>query len=391
MGMFLMTRNRLAPAASQTLNVMRAAAALLVLLNHWRGLFFVDYPELNLPGLPAKLLYFISGFGHQSVIIFFVLSGFLVGGSSIRLLTTGRWSWAQYLFARGTRLYAVLLPALLLGLIWDSSGLHLFGDSGVYGGHGPQNVVQLPVASSITPAAFLVNASFLQKIAGPTFGSNGALWSLTYEFWYYIAFPCVLLGLIGATRIWERVAYVVLSSLVFWVMGPVISVYFLIWVMGAALVVLPACSRRASWTLFYAAMLALAAALTWIRYARANEQASDMVLGVICAVLIYGALGAFQGKGSRHVDQVAGHLANCSYTIYLVHTPALVFVSAALAGTRRWDLSPGHVGIAALVLATVFLYSQAVYFVFEANTERLRKFGYAFRHWVRATQSDAGL
>jgi peptidoglycan/LPS O-acetylase OafA/YrhL len=40
-----------------------------------------------------------------------------------------------------------------------------------------------------------VNAFFLQTIAGPTFGSNGPLWSLAYEWWYYVLFPLVLAAL----------------------------------------------------------------------------------------------------------------------------------------------------------------------------------------------------
>ena len=37
-----------------------------------------------------------------------------------------------------------------------------------------------------------MNAFFLQTIVGPTFGSNGPLWSLAYEWWYYVLFPLAL-------------------------------------------------------------------------------------------------------------------------------------------------------------------------------------------------------
>lgn len=382
--MAIQVREKLSPAASQTLNVLRGAAALLVLLSHWREVFFVDYPALAHPGVLAKTLYFLCGFGHQSVIIFFVLSGFLVGGSALRQVTADRWSWGRYLFARSTRLYAVLLPALLLGLAWDSSGLHLFGDAGIYGGHGSQNIVQTPVSSTITPNAFLANASFLQGIAGPTFGSNGALWSLAYEFWYYIAFPCLLLAITSRRRAWDRIGYVALSLLVFWTIGPVISYYFLIWMMGAALAALPSCSQKVARMLFAGSALLLLAALAHIRHARSNELVSDPILGIICAALIYAAIISFRGNGSRQVDRIAGHLANSSYTLYLVHTPVLVFISATLAGAQRWTLSPAHLSAAVLVLTLVFLYAQVVYFAFEANTEKLRHAGEALHRWVRA-------
>ena len=48
--------------------------------EHARSLVFVDYGELQSPGLWAKGFYFLTGFGHEAVMVFFVISGYLVGG-----------------------------------------------------------------------------------------------------------------------------------------------------------------------------------------------------------------------------------------------------------------------------------------------------------------------
>src|SRR5579871_6819595 len=105
------------PASSPSvhLDALRGFAALSVLLNHWRGAFFADYSSLAHQNPLMAAAYVASGLGHQWVIVFFVMSGYLVGGSVIRSVTEGRWSWSSYLLARLTRLYVVLLPALLLG------------------------------------------------------------------------------------------------------------------------------------------------------------------------------------------------------------------------------------------------------------------------------------
>jgi peptidoglycan/LPS O-acetylase OafA/YrhL len=64
------------------------------------------------------------------VIVFFVLSGFLVGGSVIKAHRQGQWRWTGYLSRRLSRLWIVIVPALLLTLFWDSIGLRGPGSAG---------------------------------------------------------------------------------------------------------------------------------------------------------------------------------------------------------------------------------------------------------------------
>jgi peptidoglycan/LPS O-acetylase OafA/YrhL len=71
--------------------------------------------------------------GHEAVMVFFVLSGFLVGGSVLKLMSRDLWSWNNYLIKRLTRLWIVLIPALLLGLALDLGGSHIFsGTASIY-------------------------------------------------------------------------------------------------------------------------------------------------------------------------------------------------------------------------------------------------------------------
>ena len=111
-------------AASDHLDLMRGGAAILVMLGHLRNLFLVSPAEVvSTAGVLVKFVYLISGFSHFAVMIFFALSGFLVGGSVIRGRMEGKWSWSAYFAMRLTRLWIVLIPALLLGAIWDHSGI----------------------------------------------------------------------------------------------------------------------------------------------------------------------------------------------------------------------------------------------------------------------------
>ena len=65
---------------------------------------------------------------------FFALSGFLVGGPAFRAILHGDWNWERYMIKRLTRLWIVLIPALLLTLGLDTAGEILGGSAGYTGG-----------------------------------------------------------------------------------------------------------------------------------------------------------------------------------------------------------------------------------------------------------------
>ena len=173
----------LSPITSAHLDLVRGGAALLVLLSHARNLFFRDYRDLgSYQTLTNRILYFLTGLGHEAVIVFFVLSGFLVGGSVLK--ASIKFSWPTYLVARTSRLYVVLIPALLVVFVCDSIGPMLSGGQFWYASVLP-HFNSAPFSASISAKIFLGNLLFLQTILVPPFGSDGPLWSLANEFWYY--------------------------------------------------------------------------------------------------------------------------------------------------------------------------------------------------------------
>ena len=141
-----------------------------------------------------------------------------------------RWSWDRYALNRVTRLYLVLIPGLLLTLFWDTLGLDFFPANPVYTGE-PRLWSHdfIPVRERLTLEAFTANAFFLQTILAPPLGSNDALWSLSYEFWYYMIFPCLWLAVNAAARGWQRPVYLLagLGMMVF--AGKIITLHLTIW------------------------------------------------------------------------------------------------------------------------------------------------------------------
>src|ERR1039458_3880308 len=82
--------------ASAHLDLVRGLAALAVMLGHVRSLFFVEYAQVEHRNLFLQGIYFLTGFGHESVMIFFVLSGLFIGPNVLESVRQGRWSWKRY-------------------------------------------------------------------------------------------------------------------------------------------------------------------------------------------------------------------------------------------------------------------------------------------------------
>lgn len=375
------------------LDALRGFAAFSVLLNHWRDAFFVDYGALLHHNLLITVAYMVAGLGHQWVIVFFVMSGYLVGGSVLRSMGTGRWSWRSYLLARLTRLYVVLLPALLLGGMLDWAGMHMQGTAAVYGGQSGMHALVVNVHKTATLPTLLENGLFLQTIAlpgnrgskVPTFGTNGPLWSLCNEFWYYIAFPLLALLLVGRGSLLKRSACCAALLAWGWFLGPSIVLLGIPWLMGVLIAVLPPFPSDRSWLRGAAVAVALflvAAGLVWGKL-HDGTLTSDLILGGAVTVLIWVLLHCATAPLPSVYAHVARRAARSSYTLYLVHFPLVVFLKASLHLGR---VQPGRHAllIAALLLLVVNLYAQGVYQLFEKNTDRIRK-------WIKNKQSERDL
>ena len=168
-------------------DALRCLAAGEVLFGHALNLFVTN----SVAGLHGalRLVHVVASFGHHAVIAFFVLSGFWISKSVAERHADGRWSWSDYSIDRLSRLWVVLIPALMVGGALDALSLGLARFP--YSALGP-TILGGDFAIRLTPTTFLGNVLFLQKLAVPMFGSNTALWSLANEFWYYLWFPALV-------------------------------------------------------------------------------------------------------------------------------------------------------------------------------------------------------
>ena len=367
-----MTVQRLGPAGSAHLNVVRALAAVAVVVGHIRGLFFVEFGKSNSHGPIVSLLYAVSGLGHQAVIVFFVLSGYFVAGSAIRRLPS--WSWRHYLGNRVTRLYLVLLPALLLTAVLDQLSMRMpLGPQ--YFEHPIPHFNAPPIAAAISPGIFLENALFLQTVAAPTFGSNLPLWSLANEFWYYLLFPLAVLAVYPGTIV-TRLFCAVLAVLMAIVLPSDILAYFPVWLLGAGISILPLPSlgRNVLFVARIGTAVLFFGALLLSRAGRLPDVAGDYCIAAAFSLFMLGLISVPSGPAApvaRSYSALAATLAGFSYSLYATHMPIL------LLGRSSWTGEPAQptvlsaamgLGLAVGVLLCSYLFSR----VTEARTDDVR-------------------
>ena len=331
------TRFRLVtPSTSVWLDRIRATAAGLVVLGHARSIIFPDWVSVPLRSRKFLLgaFYFFTGFGHEAVIVFFVLSGFLVGGNAIREAAGRSLDLRRYFAARVSRIYSVLLPALLVGAVWDTVGLHYFGQGGVYSGHIFTGVLSVSVATRLNFSTLVGNSLCLQGIAYPTFGSNGPLWSLTNEFWYYVLWPLILIPVFGGYSNVQRAAAAATAVIVGWLLYPSVLAYGLLWGLGVLARSLPRPMLRSGVVSVALGLGALGASR--VSHLRAPVSASpavwefgvDVVVAVAFSLLLNWLNCSGPGR-STSGNRVSAAFAGFSYSLYAAHLPFAILCCAA--------------------------------------------------------------
>jgi len=368
-----MTENRYA-----WLDVIRGLSALTVCAAHLRAAVFEDYGTLENAGYSDRLFYFLTSLGHQSVMVFFVLSGFFVGGS---ILSQGkRFQWRTYALARLSRLWVVLIPCLFLTLgidLWFQACAPeiMQGAWQSMWRSGPN-----PDGSwSIGASRFLANLFFLQTIETPVYGSNTPLWSLANEFWYYVLFPLIVMTAKTDTPSRPRVICTVLIALLcYWLPMDMLAL-FSIWLLGAGVWWLTHREmdlRRQRLFLLFGTGLTLAALVLpqntvfTVPYGLSR----DLPLGISFAILLVGVTRLQTCHRAAHWITLAGRrLSDLSYSLYLCHLPIILAISRFFIGETQLRPSGSSYALFVGFLAILVFIAWLLWLLFERHTDFVRR------------------
>jgi peptidoglycan/LPS O-acetylase OafA/YrhL len=361
------------------LDVLRGPAAILVFAEHWRNLLFIDFPELVDPGIGLKLFYLFSGAGREAVMIFFVLSGCVIAHVTSGMFRQDRWSWPAYLSARLTRLWVVLLPALLLTAFWDKAGIYLsHGRASIYSGNYG-SILIAPVVESLDFMDFVGNFFFLQKILVPAYGSNGPLWSISYEFVYYLAFPLIFIAFrqLPKPNLSGLCSLALAIGLLFGAGWSVCQGFF-IFLMGVFVYFLyrfkPFPVRFSVPGFAFGVVLTLSIIVASRMQLPSGILSWEVLLGLSTAIAIYAGLSARPSASMDRVTEPLQKASAVSYSMYLFHTPLLVFFASLLfrSNSDRWQPDIMHLSLGAIVALLVIGYCLIGWYFTERRTKDIR-------------------
>jgi peptidoglycan/LPS O-acetylase OafA/YrhL len=365
------------PSLVNWLDLARGLAAVEVLAFHGYQLMFL---EQQVPGaghdpsivVAYSALWALSAHGTAAVMVFFVLSGYLVGGPALIRAKNGGLNAIDYFSARATRLYVVLIPALVISACAYVSARHLGGWEAFAASRQPLYDASSLLFASTTPTSALCNGLFLQTIICPRFAGNQALWSLSNEFWYY-----VLIFALVSVRKTPPMALLIVGICVLFVIAEKSDVrgahtglrfpfYFCIWCGGALVyaIVAPVLAWLSAFVIGLGGIHILS-----MKGLLPSWAANELTIGLFTAAAIV-TLEATKASLPSCL-RFTTELAKFSFSLYAIHYPILLFLNV-VASNHPPEFTFASLGLNALFMLCCLAIAFIFYLLFESHTHIIR-------------------
>jgi peptidoglycan/LPS O-acetylase OafA/YrhL len=341
----------------------RGISAQAVVLGHALNIF--------VPGIFLVTGHHVFYMQSFAVIIFFVLSGYLITSAVIKKKDLPGFTFGSYLIDRIARVFYPLVPALALIVVADFLVFH--GTTRL-----PFDTVDLRPQTIVGNFFFLYNHPILQELAtrsghpgvnvGPV-GSGAPLWSVVAEWWIYVAFG--LLAFVAMRRLKLGVGGALL--LVFSIAVPVGYMAkggyeSLAWIVGMLYALSTPQMRKLPSSLHgILTILATGGFLVSLYYTDQNlHSASAVGLAAVAFCHLYFWMPSrTEGSGTRSKTYGSGRaaatvrfnrlsvfLSSFSYSLYLLHFSVITYLWFYLHDQlRAWQLI-----LLALVITNVLAY-----------------------------------
>ncbi len=304
------------------LDLIRFVAAAAVFLEHIS----------SKPFSSGILWWRLSNYGAVGVMVFFVLSGYVIAHVS----STRENSVRLYFTSRISRLYSVAIPALILTFMLDSIGMWLNPDF-----YNIKAVLWRPESwSGYLSSIFFLNEYQIFGFGGISPGTNGPYWSLSFEATYYL--------LAGLVIFLPFVAALPLVVVILVLAGKTISALLPVWMLGYCLYKFSYKLKMdivSAFSVFFLSLVLLVLFpsvidylpgdnfgfyFPWGRAAYNRNLVGDYAVAILFTIHLFSA----QSIAQRIVDRdyscaaVIRWAGGLTFPLYCVHYPVLCFLRA---------------------------------------------------------------
>lgn len=325
------------------LDAVRFICALLVVIYHVKP-----------PGFDNS---FMFSLGHEAVMFFFVLSGYIIAYTSL----DKKRSLSDYFVSRVSRIYSVAIPAIILTYLFDFIGQGLSPETYSAGYMAMDSAILRGVSGTL----FLNEIWFLST----QLFSNVPYWSLNYEVMFYV-FGAFSIYTKGRLRIFFLITLSccigpkILLMLPIWYLGFLVYKWqnirlsllvgvflFVFSVIGFSMYF--AFEIRWVCSDFIESLVGkeLFVNLTFSRYFLGDYFFAIFVLLNFVSVSIISRQISFN---MPVIEKIISYLASITFTLYLLHVPLSLFFEAIIGEKDNWF---NWIIIFILVISTVLLVS----------------------------------
>ncbi len=316
---------------------------------------YLTHPEAY-SAFEKGLMYFLTLFkyGHQAVMVFFVLSGFVIHLRYSKLIKQegmgAQFDFWAFFGRRLKRIYPAMLISIGVAYILYLVGTQLLLTT--YTNNFPDKVVQLHLYGRYDWLTLVRNLLFLEKLNPywDVWGNNGPLWSLALEWWFYMMYPILFyctrrgiwLSCLVVVSAFAVSQYALQQDSTFFLFA--VGKYLLVWWMGALLADTYTGRLNIPYWAWASGAILLPIAID------DNFITQNLVVGLpFIGVAYAGLLGAglyWQQRGGRiPLPGWLNWLGKTSYSLYIIHMPVLVFLAGAVVKYAHQDKQmPPHFG-----------------------------------------------
>jgi peptidoglycan/LPS O-acetylase OafA/YrhL len=333
----------------------------MVVSIHARGGNWVEWGRLEETSKTelAAMFFAATRAGTEWVLVFFVLSGFLIGGRVIERLQQGTFDLHDYSIDRLSRIWVPLAPAL-----------------------GWSALVAFWIGDPVRCVDFFGNLTGFQGILVQNFAGNHPLWSLSYEIWFYILGGGLAAWIVGYRE--TRIAAIIVLGLALAVFSVLNVAFLFAWLSGALTYWLHK-ERRIPLLGAFGVVLIVTGYLVcqissatvsidtsiWRRWVPPNDVGIIILSMGVALVLPFIANCKPTTSFGKSMEVVGTKLAAFSYTLYLTHYPVL-YLWDHYFPDRHAAITLGSVAQYQAKILSALLLAWVLYLPFERQTLRVR-------------------